>query len=154
MDSNVQAQCLNLIRGIKSATEKQNELLERLVTLIADSTVGQPYGEEKGFGSNTSPLNVSAQYVRVQVDEAIVSGEGSDDNLGTAAQQDENLMNIIHFAPDSYKKRLQLFSIENNDPRIRSQSHLVQYYNVDAAVNATTAWKYLHAIDVANEEVR
>ncbi|KAM0187709.1 hypothetical protein ACHAPI_011029 [Fusarium lateritium] len=147
MDSNVQVQCLDLIRGIKNATEKQNELLERLVTLMTDSTVRQPYGEEKRFGRNTSPLNVSAQYVRVQVDEAIVSGEGSDDNLGTAAQQDENLMNIIHFAPDSYKKRLQLFSIENNDPRIRSQSHLVQYYNVDAAVNATASWKYWYPSD-------
>ncbi|KAM0240899.1 hypothetical protein ACHAP5_007763 [Fusarium lateritium] len=142
MDSNVQAQCLDLIGGIKSATEKQNELLERLVTLMTDSTVRQPYGEEKRFGRTTSPLYGPAQNVRVRVDEAIVSDEGSDDNLGTAAQQDETLMNIVHFAPDSYKKRLQLFSIGNDDPQIRSQSHLVQYYNVDAAVNATASWKY------------
>jgi hypothetical protein len=157
MDSNVQAQCLDLIRGIKSVNQKQNELLEKLVTLMADSTVRQPYGEEKRSGRNNSPLNASAQDIKVQVDEAIVSCEGTADNLGTAAQQDENLMNIVHFAPDCYKKRLQLFSIGNSDPRIRSQSHLVQYYNVDAAVNATPAWKYcrwrvVHAIDFANDE--
>jgi hypothetical protein len=158
MDSNVQAQCLDLIRGIKSVNEKQNELLEKLVTLMADSTVKQPYGEKKRFGRNGTPLNASAQDTKVQVDEAIVSYEGTDDNLGTAAQQDEHLMNIVHFAPDSFKTRLQLFSIGNSDPRIRSQSHLVQYYNVDAVVNATPAWKYckwevVHATGFANDEV-
>ncbi|SPJ74961.1 uncharacterized protein FTOL_04692 [Fusarium torulosum] len=147
MDSNVQAQCLDLIRGIKSVNEKQNELLEKLVTLMADSTVRQPNGKEKRSGRNNSPLNASAQDIKVQVDEAIVSYEGTADNLGTAAQQDENLMNIVHFAPDSYKKRLQLFSIGNSDPRIRSQSHLAQYYNVDAAVNATSSWKYWYPSD-------
>lgn len=159
MDSNVQAQCLDLIRGMKSVNEKQNELLEKLVTLMADSIVKQPCGgEEKRFDRNDTPINASAQDIKVQIDEAIVSHDGTDDNLGTAAQQDEHLMNIVHFAPNSFKRRLQLFSIGNSDLRIRSQSHLVQYYSVDAAVNATPAWKYckrrvVHAIGFANDEV-
>lgn len=158
MDSNIQAQCLDLIRGIKSVNEKQNELLEKLVTLMAESIAKQPHGGDKRFGRNNALINASAQDIKVQVDEAIVSSDGTDDNLGTAAQQDEHLMNIIYLAPKSFKKRLQLFSIGNSDPRIRSQSHLVQYYNVDAAVNATPAWKYCkwrvaHDTGFANDEV-
>lgn len=153
-DPEFQAQCLDLIRGIKAAHEKQNDLLEKLVTLMA------------------IPVELETAHPREEkchedIDESLVQGDkiklnegASSDDLSVATQQDTNLGNILRFASNSYKKRLRLFKIDQDGPQpflLRSQlppsqssytlPQQLEYIprppdDGDAVVNATRSWNY------------
>jgi hypothetical protein len=154
-DPEFQAQCLELIRGIKATHEKQNDLLEKLVTLMAAPTVELKPAHQHDGNSHEEIDQVPVQGCEVNVDE-----EEPSDDLGFAAQQDISLDSILRFASHSYKKRLRLFAIEQDGPQpfllssqlppSQSSYTLPQQLEYiprppeggDVIVNATQSWNY------------
>ncbi|KAF4956930.1 hypothetical protein FSARC_11447 [Fusarium sarcochroum] len=174
----IQADCLDLIRGIKNTQEVQNDLLKKLVELMAAPTVKcQPelnFGEN-GCEKNTSPNSGSIQGGEAQVDKPVPSSSDVADDLEMVTQQDNDLENILRFAPDSYKKRLQIFTIGEIDPRLfrlnlsppprpiyhsfenaAFRPNLVPRIppNRDRAVNTTQSWKYWYPIDWRTSSIK
>jgi hypothetical protein len=149
-----QTQCLDLIRGIKAAHEKQNDLLEKLVTLMA-------------IPAELETAHLREEKCHEDIDESLARGDktkldegASSDDLSVAAQQDTNLGNILRFASHSYKKRLQLFETGQDGPQPfvlssqlpPSQSSYTLHQQLeyiprppddgDVVVNATRSWNY------------
>ncbi|KAJ4263464.1 hypothetical protein NW762_006283 [Fusarium torreyae] len=117
IDPDIQAQCLDLLRGIKSADEKQNDLLGRLVSLMAGPTVEpEPVKKVKETSSNSMcNSNVAAQKSEAKSnDEESDSDSNIEASAITVAKQDPCLARIRQFMPDSYTKRLCLFSIPDD----------------------------------------
>jgi hypothetical protein len=154
-DPEFQTQCLDLIRGIKAAHEKQNDLLEKLVTLMAAPTIElKPAHQCEEYDENATgePL--------VQDDEVKFEKVVSSNDLSVTAQQDTNLDNILRFASHSYKERLQLFETGQDGPQpfllssqlppSQSSYTLPQQLEYiprppedgDVVVNATQTWNY------------
>lgn len=154
-DPEFQTQCLDLIRGIKAAHEKQNDLLEKLVTVMAAPTIElKPAHQCEEYDENATggPL--------VQDDEVKFEKVVSSNDLSVTAQQDTNLDNILRFASHSYKKRLQLFETGQDGPQpfllssqlppSQSSYTLPQQLEYiprppedgDVVVNATQTWNY------------
>ncbi|KAF5979814.1 hypothetical protein FCOIX_5114 [Fusarium coicis] len=154
-DPEFQTQCLDLIRGIKAAHEKQNDLLEKLVTLMA-------------IPVELETTRLREEKCHEDIDESLARGDktkldegASSDDLSVAAQQDTNLGNILRFASHSYKKRLQLFETGQDGPQpfvlssqlLPSQSSYTLHQQLeyiprppddgDVVVNATRSWNYL-----------
>ncbi|EXA51434.1 hypothetical protein NW761_002608 [Fusarium oxysporum] len=159
-DPEFQIQCLNLIRGIKAAHEKQNDLLEKLVTLMVVPTIELKPAhqcEEYNDKATGGPL--------VQGDEVKFEKVVSSNDLSVTAQQDTNLDNILRFASHSYKKRLQLFETGQDGPQpfllssqlppSQSSYTLPQQLEYiprppedgDVVVNATQTWNYWYPRD-------
>ncbi|KAJ4125888.1 hypothetical protein NW765_001663 [Fusarium oxysporum] len=159
-DPEFQTQCLDLIRGIKAAHEKQNDLLEKLVTLMAAPTIElKPAHQCEEYDENATgePL--------VQDDEVKFEKVVSSNDLSVTAQQDTNLDNILRFASHSYKKRLQLFETGQDGPQpfllssqlppSQSSYTLPQQLEYiprppedgDVVVNATQTWNYWYPRD-------
>lgn len=153
-DPEFQTQCLDLIRGIKAAHEKQNDLLEKLVTLMATPV------ELKTAQQREDKCHEEIEEALVQGDKVKLDGGVSSDDLSVAAQQDINLGNILRYASHSYKKRLQLFETGQDGPQpfaLNSQippsqssytlPEQLEYFprpseDGDIVVNATQSWNY------------
>lgn len=153
-DPEFQTQCLDLIRGIKAAHEKQNDLLEKLVTLMATPV------ELKTAQQREDKCHEEIEEALVQEDKVKLDGGVSSDDLSVAAQQDINLGNILRYACHSYKKRLQLFKTGQDGPQpfaLNSQippsqssytlPEQLEYFprpseDGDIVVNATQSWNY------------
>ncbi|KAF5021950.1 hypothetical protein F66182_5990 [Fusarium sp. NRRL 66182] len=123
-DRDFQTQCLDLIRGIKSAHERQNDLLEKLVKSLAppevitgpEKSISEIDFNQKLAQRLKAPGNSSLDKQRKpDVDSRSEVGLDLDDNNDNQAshakvQSSKPLEKILRSAPDSYKQRIGLFS--------------------------------------------